>query len=439
MDPLSLLLFVILLLLSIFFSASETAFTALPPHRVNSLKKEKKSWSKALAKIKKHPERLLIAILIGNNIVNIAAASLATLISIQIATTIQYDQNTIVTLSTILVTILILLFGEIFPKTFATSNAEKISLFIAPLYIWIIKLLFPIIFIIEGIMKGLTKKQKKAAISEFDLEAFIELSKQAGIFDNGQDKKIRKLLALDNLTAEDIMTPRIKIKALDDNLSLAEAIKLLTEYHYSRIPVYHDTIDTIDRIVTLKELLRLRKHYPEEYPIAKLDISPIIKVPRSQPIDSLLEKFQKTHKHIAVVLDEYGGVEGIVSLEDIIEEVFGEIQDETDEEISPIKKSENWNGLICQSYLRMDELLTSLGIDFEDINLDPEFESETLSYFITSYLERFPLTWEELELPITNTEENEPERALILKVLRVKKSIVGEIGVTIKKKDELEK
>lgn len=284
---------------------------------------------------------MLIAILVGNNIVNIAAASLATLISLQIAANINYDQNSIITLSTIIVTILVLLFGEIFPKTFATANAEKISLFIAPFYTWLVKLLFPIIIVIERMMKGLTKKQKKTAISESDLEAFIELSKQAGIFDNGQDQKIRKLLALDDLTAEDIMTPRIKIKALDDNLSLAEAIKLLTEYRYSRIPVYHDSIDAIDRIVTLKELLRWQNQYPSDHLISQLQISPIIKIPRSQPIDSLLEKFQKTHKHIAVVLDEYGGVEGIVSLEDIIEEVFGEIQDETDEEITPIKKAEN--------------------------------------------------------------------------------------------------
>lgn len=122
---------------------------------------------------------MIIAILIGNNIVNIVAASLATLISLQIAESIDYDQNTIITLSTIIVTILVLLFGEIFPKTLATNHAEKISLFIAPFYIWMIKLFYPLILAIEWLMKGLTKKQKKNAISESDLEAFIELSKQA--------------------------------------------------------------------------------------------------------------------------------------------------------------------------------------------------------------------------------------------------------------------
>ncbi|PZM87198.1 MAG: hypothetical protein DLD55_02660 [candidate division SR1 bacterium] len=431
MDPRSLLLFALLIFLSMFFSGSETAFTAIPPHRVNALKKERKTGSQALAQLKKQPERMLIAILIGNNIVNIAAASLATLISLQIAGQINYDQNTVITLATILVTILVLLFGEIFPKTFATTNAEKISLLIAPLYKWLIKLFFPIIIVLERMMKGLTKKQKKSSVSESDLEAFIELSKQAGIFDNGQDQKIKKLLALDDLTAEDIMTPRIKIKALDDEHSLEEAIKILTEYRYSRIPVYHESIDAIDRIVTLKELLRLSQKHALTTPIAELSLSPIIKVPRSQPIDSLLEKFQKTHKHIAVVVDEYGGVEGIVTLEDVIEEVFGEIQDETDEELAPITKNESGKGVTCQSYVRMDELLTALGLHFEDLNLDDEYEAETLSYFITSHLERFPMAGEELLIPLQSLDEQEQKKYLHFKVLWVKKSIVGEIDAAV--------
>jgi len=281
-------------------------------------------------------------------------------------------------------------------------------------------------------MKGLNKKEKKEAVSESDLEAFIDLSKKSGIFDHGQDKKIKKLLALDDLTAEDVMTPRIKIKALDDDNTLDEAINIITEYQYSRIPVYHETIDSIDRIVTLKELLRIRKKNKGSTLISELKLSPIAKIPRSQPIDTLLEKFQKTHKHIALIVDEYGWVEGIVSLEDIIEEVFWEIQDETDEEIPPILKSEKGTELICQSYVRMDEVLTTLGIQFEDLWLDDEFESETLSYLITSSFERFPNTGEELQLPLQTGDEKEKNLFLTFKVLRVKKSIVWELEVSIK-------
>lgn len=432
MDPLSLIAFLILILLSMFFSGSETAFTSVPIHKVNALVKEKKSWAKALAKLKRIPERMIIAILIWNNIVNTATASLATVISLSIAQWINYEQGTIVTIATIVVTVLLLLFWEIFPKTFATTHAEKISLLIAPFYRRFIKILYPLIIALERLMKGLNKKEKKEAVSESDLEAFIDLSKKSGIFDHGQDKKIKKLLALDDLTAEDVMTPRIKIKALDDDNTLDEAINIITEYQYSRIPVYHETIDSIDRIVTLKELLRIRKKNKGSTLISELKLSPIAKIPRSQPIDTLLEKFQKTHKHIALIVDEYGWVEGIVSLEDIIEEVFWEIQDETDEEIPPILKSEKGTELICQSYVRMDEVLTTLGIQFEDLWLDDEFESETLSYLITSSFERFPNTGEELQLPLQTGDEKEKNLFLTFKVLRVKKSIVWELEVSIK-------
>ena len=282
-------------------------------------------------------------------------------------------------------------------------------------------------------MKGLTKKERKNLISESDLEAFIELSKKAGVFTDWEDQKIKKLLTLDELTAEEIMTPRIKIKSIDDQCSLDEAIERLSGYHYSRIPVYHESIDTIDRIVTLKELLRLKKEHSWSTLLSQLTLNPIIKVPRSQPIDSLLQKFQKTHKHIAVVLDEYGGVDGIVSLEDIIEEVFWEIQDESDEELTPIKRNEDWT-LICQSYVRMDELLNVLGLHPDEIGLDDEYEAETLSYFITSSFERFPSSWEKISLDIHLHDdlENKTHSTLEFKVLWVKRNVIWEVQVVVK-------
>lgn len=168
---------------------------------------------------------MLIAILIGNNIVNILAASLATVIAINLAGS---EGGTAVTIATVVVTLLVLLFGEIFPKTFASRYAERISLAIAPIYLVLIKLFYPIILIIERMMKLLNKHEKKQAISSSDLEAFIELSKDSGIFDNDEDKKIKKLISLDELTAEDVMTPRIKLKAIEDSKTLDEAIQILT-------------------------------------------------------------------------------------------------------------------------------------------------------------------------------------------------------------------
>lgn len=202
-------------------------------------------------------------ILIGNNIVNIAAASLATLISIQLANSIGFQQNLIITLSTIVVTILILLFGEIFPKTLANQYAGEISLFIAPIYVFLLKIFHPIILTIQRITKGLNKKgEKKAMISESDFEAFVDLSRKSGALDQGEDIRIKKLLDLDELTAEEVMTPRVKIKALKDDINLDQAIKIVSEQAYSRIPIYHTRIDDIDRIVTFKELIRYKQQFP---------------------------------------------------------------------------------------------------------------------------------------------------------------------------------
>lgn len=162
-------------------------------------------------------------------------------------------------------------------------------------------------------------------------------------------------------------------------------------------------------------------------------------MPRSQPLDSLLEKFQKSHKHIALVLDEYGGVDGVVTLEDIIEEVFGEIQDEQDEELTPIK--EQGNGLLVQSYVRMDEMLTTLGLPFDCLGLEEEYEAETISYFITSHLERFPSSGEKILLPLTFHDqiEQKTKQSLELRVVWVKKNVIGEIEVMIIERPEEEK
>ncbi len=392
MDPRSLALFVILIALSSFFSASETAFTAIPLHRASAFLRDKLAGSTALYKLKLNPERMLIAILIGNNIVNIFAASLATVISLDIAAKINFEGTAVITISTIVVTILVLLFGEIFPKTFATRHADRISLLIAPFYTFLIKLLFPIVRILERMMKGISKKEKKNQVSESDLEAFIDLSRKSGILDADEGQMINKLLNFDELTAEEVMTPRIKIKALDDSKTLDEAIAILTDYHFSRIPVYHEHIDTIDRVVMIKELLRLKKTKSWETPIRELPLAPIMKVPRSQPIDSL---------------------------------------------VSTIKTTESW-ALICQSYVRMDEVLSELSLHFDNLGLEDEFESESLSYFITSYLERFPVVGEQIRIPLHFHEDLDAQqnKDLLLKVLWVKKNIVWEIEVAIQDREK---
>lgn len=438
MDPRALLLFVVLILLSMFFSGSETAFTSIPMHKVTAFIKDKKKWAKSLYKLKHQSEKMLITILIGNNIVNISAASLATLLSVQFAKSIWFSQWMVVTISTIVVTILILLFWEIFPKTFANQHSERISLFVAPIYIKLIKIFYPVIFLIEKLMKLFNKKwEKTLKISESDFDAFVELSRKSWALDKWEDIKIKKLLDLDELTAEEVMTPRVKIKALKDNISLNSAIQEATDSPYSRIPIYNKTIDDIDRIVTFKDLIKYKNEFSGNEKLKNIDLEKIIKIPSTQPVNSILEKFQKTHKHLWLVIDEFGGVEWIITLEDIIEEVFGEIQDENDEELLSIRK-ENWSdAIICQSYVRVDEMLNAMELDFNNFELDEELESTTLWYFITSYLERFPQQWEEIRLPIhISTEiDDSIQKELVIKILSAQKNIIWEVRVFVEQWD----
>lgn len=297
MSIIPLILFIIFMLGAMFFSTSETAFTAIPQHKVNALLKQRKKGAKKLYKLKQQPEKVLTSILIGSNIANIGAASVATIIAVNTAHFFSQPQNTIVSISTIIVTILMLIFGEIFPKTFATHNAEKVALTISPFYNMFIKILAPIIIILTFITNIFQKKTSKTMTSE-DLEAFIKLSKQHGVLEHQEDLRIKKLLKLDELTAEEIMTPRIKIKAIKDNLTIEQAIKKMTKTPYSRFPIYYKSIDDTDRMTTLKELIRFQEKYGKETKLKDIAIDSCIKIPTSQHLNTILGVFQKTHKHL---------------------------------------------------------------------------------------------------------------------------------------------
>jgi CBS domain containing-hemolysin-like protein len=349
--------FVILLFLSMFFSASETSFASIALHKVDSLIKQKKNGAKALKKIKAEPDKVLMAILIGNNIVNIGAATLATTISITLAQLINYNEATIIGISTIIVTILVLLFGEIIPKTFAIRHAEKLGLSIAPFYVHFIKVLSPIIWVLTKITQKLNKGGEKAKISSEEIEAFIELSKNSGAFEETEYKHIKNMLNFGEITVEEAMTPRIKINAIPDTITVDQAITKLLELHHTRIPVYHKSIDDTEKVITLRELINFKNANNGTLTLRELALNPITKIPSPTPIDVALSAFKKSHKHIALVMDEYGGVAGLVTLEDVIEEIFGDIQDENDIETTPIRKIGKQTRNV-QSFVRIDEFLT---------------------------------------------------------------------------------
>lgn len=428
-----------------FFSGSETALTSIPQHKVDTFVKQHKRWAKYLRYCKKESDKVLMAILIWNNIVNIGSASLATAISLGIAKWINnFNQWLVIWIATAVVTILILIFWEIVPKTYAQENSESISLKIAPFYFYFTKILTPIIWCLSLLTKKVTKKsENEKEISQEEVEAFMERAMESDAVEEDTYENIKKMLNFNDIIVWEAMTPRVRICAVHDELTIDQAIEKFLTFHYTRIPVYHKWIDDADKVVTLKELLNLSKKYGWDAKLKDLVLYPIHKIPSTTPIDVAMEKFKTSHKHIALVMDEYGWVDGIISLEDIIEEIFGNIQDENDVEINPIRKvwKNSWN---VSPFVRIDEFLEECKLTFEELWLDEEeFDWETLSYLITSLLEDFPSEGEEIEIPLKNMIDDEikflkkddekqiPERKLIIKVKQVEDNTIWDLRISI--------
>lgn len=444
MDPLSIITFVILILLSMFFSGSETALTSIPQHKVDTFSKQHKRWSKYLKYCKKENDKVLMAILIWNNIVNVASASLATAISLGIAQWINYNQWAVVWIATAVVTILILIFWEIVPKTYAQQHSESLSLKLSPFYYYFTRLLSPIIWCLSLLTKKVTKKSEtEQEISQEEVEAFMERAVEWDAVEEDTYENIKKMLNFSEIIVWEAMTPRVRIYAVHDNLTIDQAIEKFLSFHYTRIPVYHKSIDDADRVVTLKELLNIAKKQPWDTKLRDLTLYPILKIPATTPIDVAMEKFKTSHKHIALVMDEFGWVDGIITLEDIIEEIFWDIQDENDVEVSPIRKvgKKTW---IVSSFVRIDEFLEESKLTFEELGLnEDEFDWETLSYLITSILERFPSVWEEINIPLKTINDDEiallkrgkdhsvPERQLLIRINQINDNTIWDLRITI--------
>ncbi len=444
MDPLSIITFVILILLSMFFSGSETALTSIPQHKVDTFSKQHKRWSKYLKYCKKENDKVLMSILIWNNIVNVASASLATAISLGIAQWINYNQWAVVWIATAVVTILILIFWEIVPKTYAQQHSESLSLKLSPFYYYFTRLLSPIIWCLSLLTKKVTKKSEaEQEISQEEVEAFMERAVEWDAVEEDTYENIKKMLNFSEIIVWEAMTPRVRIYAVHDNLTIDQAIEKFLSFHYTRIPVYHKSIDDADRVVTLKELLNIAKKQPWDTKLRDLTLYPILKIPATTPIDVAMEKFKTSHKHIALVMDEFGWVDGIITLEDIIEEIFWDIQDENDVEVTPIKKvgKKTW---IVSSFVRIDEFLEESKLTFEELGLnEDEFDWETLSYLITSILERFPAVWEEINIPLKTINDDEiallkwdkdnsvPERQLLIRVNQINDNTIWDLRITI--------
>ncbi len=322
-----LLLLLLLLILSGVFSGSETALVSLTIARAEALFLEGRPGSSALVYLKRHPTRMLITILIGNNVVNIGASAMATVIATERLGAIGPG------VAVGVLTILILVFGEITPKSMATRYSERLSLLIAPVMYGLLRLLTPLVWLFERLTRSinhLSGGHPDPIVTEMELISLAEHGEEEGTIDADERKMIERVFTLDDLKASDVMTPRGDVFLLDGNTPLNEVLDTLLRNSYTRVPLHAGNPSEILRILYLRDVLEALANQHTEIPLKNISHDPLF-CHEYQPIDELLTVLRKSKQHLAVVVDEHGDMQGVVTLEDLLEELVGEIYDESDE------------------------------------------------------------------------------------------------------------
>ncbi|MDH3733699.1 MAG: hemolysin family protein [Gemmatimonadota bacterium] len=374
----TIVLLIILLALSGFFSGAEIALFSVGEAKIRSLVEEERSGARALEALKADTEKLLITILIGNNIANIGAASVATYAATEAI------GSAGVGIATGVMTLLVLFFGEITPKSFATRNAVRMSLLAARPIRTLQRLLTPMVVPLEWLVRLVLPERDSSAqqITDAEIRAMTRMGHQAGEIEEHERKLIEGAFTLDHRKAWEIMTPRVEVFAWPDSRTLAEVASHLSEVRYTRIPVYEDSLDHVTGVLYLRDAYQALLSGQRDVPLSKLAREPLF-VPESVTLIELLEQFRTRRIHLGVVVDEHGGIDGIVTLEDILEELVGEIVDETDEPETPIVR------------VNRNEVLAAGAADLREINhffntAFPILEHRTLNGYLLEELGRVP-------------------------------------------------
>ena len=373
------IIIVVCVILSAYFSATETAFSTYNRIRVKNMA-EKGNKKAALAlKLSDNYDSLISTILIGNNIVNILASAMGTLLFAKI---IVDNQDLAAAVSTAVLTIVVLVFGEISPKTMAKNSPEKFVLFSAPIINVMRIVLSPFNFIFNGWQRLLAKIFKASddqGMTEEELISIIEEAEEDGDIDKEESDLIKSAIEFGDLEVGDIFTPRIDITALPSSATKEMVAKVFTESGYSRLPVYDESIDNIVGIIYYKDFYT--HAYKASIPLHEI-IKPVIYVAITQPVNELMKELQEKQLHMAVVTDEFGSTAGIVTLEDILEEIVGEIWDEHDEIIQEIKEVGDKEYVVSGR--------ANIENFFSELDIDEEIESVTVGGWAMEVLGKIP-------------------------------------------------
>ena len=376
----SLIVFCILLILSGFFSASETAFFSISSSDFERLRNKRDYGSKQVVYLLEHPKRLLITIIVGNTIVNIGAASLAAIVTLDICEAFAVDQKIGILIDVIIVTFVILIVSEIIPKVAAVKNSIRIARNLAfPLTIFYY-LFSPGVSIFHALTQWLTSIFKvgksRLLLTEEELRSIVDMGEERGTLQQDEKQMIHQIFEFSEKTVKEIMVPRIDMVCIPTDSKLNNLLNLINKYLHSRIPLYKDKVDNIIGIIYAKDLLPFVNRKSSEDPNLEKFARPAYFVPEQKKIDELLKEFQSQRIHMAIVVDEYGGTSGLVTLEDIIEEIVGEIQDEHDSE-QPLYQRINEREYLVDGGMDLEEINEKL-----QINLPTEGGVETLAGFL---------------------------------------------------------
>ncbi|MBU1290605.1 hemolysin family protein [bacterium] len=425
-DPLNLIILIFevitllgFIILSAFFSSAETALFSLHKLQLKKIQKEEENnWRiKSIIRLLDDPQRTLISILIGNMFVNIAASSLATYLAIKLI------GNIGIGIASGIMIFVILVFGEIVPKSLAVVNAEKISKRVARPIEIISTGLFPLIKVFKVVISvlyyffGKKSIREKKEITEEDLITLIDAGKDEGVIEEEEKEMIRNIFEFGDTMVKEVMIPRVDMACISSDTKLGSILKLIKKMGHSRIPVYEETIDNIIGILYAKDLLGI---YEQWYTSKeKFDLKGIIReayfVPENKKIDELLDIFQKDRIQIAIAIDEYGGTAGLITMEDVVEEVVGEIIDEYDKEIKLFEMIGD-NTVIADAIISIDKINEILNIEI------PENGFETLGGFIFDLLGRVPkkdekIKYQNCQMIIEQVIKNRIRRVKIIKEL----------------------
>ena len=371
---------VVLIGLSGFFSGLEVALVGVRKSKVIQLFNEGKKGAKALHKLKTNPSWMMSSVNLGNNLVNVAASALLTSMAIQ-----MFDSFAI-GIATGVMTLLILVFGEITPKSIAAQNNQIVSQLVAPIIWYLSMVLAPVLNILDLFLNRFIKvigiKSKQKAISEEEIRTIVTAASEEGSIHELEKNLINRVFEFDNMSVDEIATPRTDMVMISNNSKISDVMKLMLKTNYSRIPVYQKSRDNIVGMVYVKDVIKYVTSKKSNMSISKISSKPYF-IPESKKVSSLLRQFQKRSEHMAIVVDEHGSITGLVTLEDVLEEIVGEIMDGTDK-IDPDIKKLSRNAWLVKGKADIDKVNSQLKMVLAEDDYD------TFSGFILKQTGKIP-------------------------------------------------